>query len=673
MRNHGPLVGILLLAAALNFYGLNWGVSSLEGFRLDGRRISFAQAGFHPDSNALERATASLSRSMYPSIERDGETYLFSTYGPVFMYLYQGIARAGGFLFGFTPFGTDAPDSDATRIAGRVLSALAGLLSVWLTFLLGRRCFGRAAGLLAGFLLAVMPMNIQAAHMATVDGLLAAGVAWVCLQSVLIFKKGRRRDYVLAGLALGISVAVKLNAALLAVAPALAHLLHVFHIHREAGIPSRLRYALFSRRIWMAAGYSLGVYLVFTPAAVFRFQDYFLTSFYGNIFHVFWLNITGAHSEMITYVQRGSLYLENAPTYLYHLTDVFPGGLGWPLEIVVLLGCFYGFYRRSPEALILAVTVFVYFLLIGRLWDKPIRYFVLVGPLFAVLSGRMLADGILSVWKTVRGVSIAVACLLCLYSLVYAAAFANLYAAPDSRVQAALWVQEHIPEQGVIVLERGHNNLASLVSSTHSVKRMDIEQEMYNTPHEDLAKNGDYVACFETGYLSQADYLVLSDDRMALAASKPTAEHYYRALFDGKLGYELVESFEMRPHLWGVRFDDSDTDLNLRRYDHPSTYVFRRAGAASLYAERPDLNIYRLQSREDCLEVFNRAIQRADYTLFRHVLPRRIADTLPGESQMDFFRQFLTQPQLVEKIRSNNAFAEENGFWRINVQVKNNL
>ena len=57
---HGPLAGILILAALLYGYGLDWGIASLKDFRLDGRRVSFAAASFHPDSNALERAAASL-------------------------------------------------------------------------------------------------------------------------------------------------------------------------------------------------------------------------------------------------------------------------------------------------------------------------------------------------------------------------------------------------------------------------------------------------------------------------------------------------------------------------------------------------------------------------------------------------------------------------------------
>jgi hypothetical protein len=223
VKHYGPLVGILILAALLYGYGLDWGIASLRDFRLDGKRVSFAAANFHPDSNALERAAASLDDSIYPHIIRDGKTFLFSSYGTVFIYTYWGVVRTAGALFGFEPFGEAAVDSDATRLTGRMISALMGLVAVWLTFCAGRLSFGRETGLLAAFLLCLMPMMIQASHMATVDGALALGSVWICYQSIVMLKRKDLSAYLVCGVAAGITVATKLNAVLLLAAPVIAH------------------------------------------------------------------------------------------------------------------------------------------------------------------------------------------------------------------------------------------------------------------------------------------------------------------------------------------------------------------------------------------------------------------------------------------------------------------
>ena len=269
-----PIACILALGAVLYICGIDWGIRSLETFELDGRRLSIAESGFHPDSNALETATASLSRSIYPSIERDGKTYLFSSYGPVFMYLWWAGAHLAGPVLDFVPFGQAAQDTDASRLVGRAVSAAAGLATILLTYILGLRAYGKAAGLLAAFLLAVMPMAIQAAHFATVDGMLATGAVWICLHALGVARKGQMQDYILAGVAVGVTTAVKLNGALIAVAVGIAHLQVVLAATPGERLSDRARRVLFGSRIWISAACALGVYLALDmPVGWTRHRD----------------------------------------------------------------------------------------------------------------------------------------------------------------------------------------------------------------------------------------------------------------------------------------------------------------------------------------------------------------------------------------------------------------
>ncbi|MCZ6635499.1 MAG: glycosyltransferase family 39 protein, partial [bacterium] len=621
-----------------------------KDFQVDDRSISFVDSSFHPDANALQSATKSLHTGIYPTAERNGQTYLFSTYGPVFMYLYQATASLGGITLGFIPFGSSVQDANTTRLSGRVLSALIGLLTVALTWVLGKHAYNNTTGLLAAFLLSITPMAIQAAHFATVDGLLALCAVWVGIQSIQILHTGKKRAYLWAGVAVGLAMATKLNGLLLATAVAIAHLLR----------PKRkIRSALTDPAPWQSAACALLTYIVLTPAALFRFHDYFFARFTGNLFHVFWMNFKSEG-----FIQRGSFYLENTTPYLYHLTDVFPGGLGWPLLLSVLLGIACACYHRRPEDLILVLTSTVYFLIVGLFYDKPIRYFVILGPFFALLAARLLT-------LRTRGLTLGIAVAVCAYTLAYATAFVSIYTRPDSRVQAARWIHRHTPEKAAVLFERGHNSLAGLISNTRNTHLfMDIEQELYTAQNDSLSQNGDYLACLEAEYLSKTDYLLLSDDRLPLAKARLAAKRYYQALFDGTLGFTHVKTFAMKPTLFGIVLDDTHTDLNGRRYDHPTTYIFRRTGEPALYAERPDLQTYRLQTWTDCWEILHRAINLRDYTLFKRCIPRKVRTNVSEIDLIRHFKKFLAQPQIVHTRRLKSAFFEEEGTWRLNLVVE---
>ncbi len=662
MRPNLPLAGILLLAAVLRFYGLDWGIASLKDYRIDGRHISFAESGFHPDSNALELATASLDDSLYPTIEREGQTYLFSSYGTLFMYIFWAVGKLSGELLGFDAFSTDsAGDADATRLVGRAISASYALATVWLVYLLGRRCFGTRSGELSALLLALTPMSIQAAHMATVDGLLGLLAVWLCLCSVKICRAGSLYTYLWSGVVLGLAVATKINGALLVFAPVIAHLLVSM---RSSRINSKLRAIFLRPGLYVTAASALGTYMVLTPAALFRSRDYFLTEFYGNIFHVFEMNIGG------DFVQKGSVYLEGT-SYLYLLTDVFPAGLGWPLFLVSVLGILYAFTQRKPEDLIVVGTLLICCLLLGRLLDKPIRYYVLLGPMFALLSARLIGAAISRTQGRLRIGTIGGTICLSGWTGLNALAFVTIYAIPDSRVEAANWVHTHLPPGSTILVERGHNDFSSLLSEKEYRRiTMNIEQEAYKTWNDSLARNGDYAAIWEMEYLDRADCLLISDDRMALARSNASAEQYYRLLFEGKLPMRLVESYEMIPEFLSWTFDDTKLDLNSRRYDHPSTFVFRRSKGYSIFSGRPDLERYRMRTRKDCLDLFDDAMKLKDYLLFRHCLTRKLRASLSSSLQWRLFLQFLRQPDLRQDLEDPFALVLEDGIWRINVTAE---
>ena len=119
-----------------------------------------------------------------------------------------------------------------------------------------------------------------------------------------------------------------------------------------------------------------------------------------------------------------------------------------------------------------------------------------------------------------------------------------------------------------------------------------------------------------------------------------------------------------------LRVDDSGADLNLRRYDHPSTYVFRKTGEPRLFAERPDLAMYSFATWEDCLAVLERALALNDLRIFQMVFTREVKKKLNPETLEAAFKQFKEQPQLLRTVQRKAAFVEDDGTWRLNVVLE---
>ncbi len=124
-----------------------------------------------------------------------------------------------------------------------------------------------------------------------------------------------------------------------------------------------------------------------------------------------------------------------------------------------------------------------------------------------------------------------------------------------------------------------------------------------------------------TNALDQADYIVISSNRFYDSLSRipwrwPMTKAYYDALFDGRLGFELVRTFESVPELGPFRirdqvlpFDDLPGWVNehweaeeaFHVYDHPIVLVFRKTDAYSPENTRAILNSVSLRSVKTAL------------------------------------------------------------------------
>jgi 4-amino-4-deoxy-L-arabinose transferase-like glycosyltransferase len=210
-----------LAAAALRLVGLGWGLDN----------------PVHNDERVY----------VEPVIEmvRQGDLdHRFYTYPGLFFYLLApGVAAAGA-----------VPNAPGAYLAARLFVALCGVASVGLAYLAARAVIGRAAGLVAAWLVAVSPLTVHTAHQVRPDVLLE-GLGFVFLWALA--RNNPPRDIRLGGL-IGLATAIKFTGLLMV----------------PAFVLSRLRGPRALRGLALAGCVTLAVVVACTPYALVHAARY---------------------------------------------------------------------------------------------------------------------------------------------------------------------------------------------------------------------------------------------------------------------------------------------------------------------------------------------------------------------------------------------------------------
>src|SRR6202030_3895429 len=102
-----------------------------------------------------------------------------------------------------------AVDPTAVFVVARVVAAVLGTIAVWLTYLAGTRLFDRTVALLGAAIFGLAFLPIFYSHLALNDVPTLAPVALSLYGIAGVLRRGRRRDYVIAGVGIGLAAATK--------------------------------------------------------------------------------------------------------------------------------------------------------------------------------------------------------------------------------------------------------------------------------------------------------------------------------------------------------------------------------------------------------------------------------------------------------------------------------
>ncbi len=612
------LLLILAVALALRLYGINWDQGNF----------------FHPDERSIYMRVDCMYRVL-----TEAPGFQSCTADPPFQQMVSGFPTPPEFLDAaksplnphWFPLGTMiiyvllgiklllAPivtmGLDDLALAGRTLSALADVGTVAMVYVLGKRLYGRGAGLLAAALVAFAVVHIQISHFyrpETFSNLFTLAAFWAMLE---VLERRRVRDSLLLGLFVGLAFATKVSVLPL-VLPLAA--LYGYLLVRARGGPGTAVEAGNIEKVALRAlgggAVAVAVYIFWTPYALLGFPEFLE----WNLRELDIIRNAGTVPYTVQYI--------GSSKFLYELQQTSVWGLGLPLGVLAWGGFLATLLRtvRRPRfgTVMLLLWAVPLLLTVGSVEVKFMRYTFPLMPVFILMGSGLsvqLVHWLSLRWRSLaRGAATAIG-LVVAATVFYTLAFASVYASPHTAVQASEWLNANVPTGSVIrtdnhwdegIPDLGRFNVAQLpMFDGDSAAKIDS-----------LATN-----------LAAADYLVFYSNRtygvITLVPERyPLSSAYYRLLFDGALGYELVQSFDSYPQLLGVEFandtfarpglpvpepltredaalvtlDLGYADNDAINYDHPLVLVFEnKAGLGRDYLlglllapvpeERPDI------------------------------------------------------------------------------------
>ena len=315
-----------------------------------------------------------------------------------------------------------AADPGTAFTIARVLAAILGAAAAGLLAGAGARLFDRRVGLVAGALLAVAFLPVHYGHLAVND---VPAMAPVCLGLVGVagvYRYGRRRDYALAGAALGVACATKYTAGIV-----------LLCLLAAAAVSPRLRL----RGLALAGALAVVGFVVANPYAVLDWQG---------------LREGLQKQSEASGDGGGKLGLVGDSALLYYLRTL-TWGLGWLPALAAIAGAVGLAVRRHALAWVLIPAPVVFLLFMGIQDRFFARWLLPVYPLLCLLAAWAAVEAASRVRRRSLWPVAVAGALLCAQGLVFSVHNDLLLARPDTRALARAWMVDNIPAGGKVVIE----------------------------------------------------------------------------------------------------------------------------------------------------------------------------------------------------------------------------
>ena len=400
--------------------------------RYKGITFGFPMITYHDEKKIVNRALNILETGdMNPHFFNYPTGYIY-TQAALFGLMDIGIKIAGD------PDGIKNVDQTTIYFAGRFLTILLSIGTIFIVYIIGTLLAGRTGGLVAGVFTAFSFLHVSNSFLVTVDSPMAFWCMLSFLMALLIIEKGPKfRYYVLAAIFAGFAVGSKYTAFIIVLPLIYAHLYsNSFSIKKSI-----------DKKIILTLLLVVLVFLLTTPYAILDFdtfkKDLFFESRHYSTDH------PGAASAANSY-----------KSYFLFLID----GFGLIPFILSIFGIAYLMVKDKKKGLFLLIFPLLFFLFIGRYKVHFPRNLLAIIPFLSIFGGLLTAAAV-DIFKRYRKSELKVLLLagLVIFSMaglygVYEQGgksykYVKRITLPNTRWESTLWINENLPAGSKIVLE----------------------------------------------------------------------------------------------------------------------------------------------------------------------------------------------------------------------------
>lgn len=406
----GWIVAILTMGIVLRLLGLGYGLPAI----------------YNPDEVAImNRALALGQNGLNP------HNFLYPTFYFYALFAWEGALFVAGWITGH--FASLAAfeeqfflDPSVLYLAGRLLSVVCGVATVWATWRLGTRLFGRVAGLAAGALLAVAPLAVRDAHYVKHDVPVTLLITLTHLALASGLFRGAAPSPWLVGILAGLSLSTHYYALFVLVPVVL-----VMAAPHPSGEPAGLRI----RRTALTLAVALVTFLAASP---------FLIVEAGTAYR----DIIANREIVVDRATSSGGAFASLAFYVRWLASETSGSVAAALGLAGLVAM----ARAGWTRVVLSVAFPVVYLLFMANTVPASRYLNPVLPFVALLGGAAVA------WlSTVRGAGRLLAATVLTVAVTEAAVVSFhgdlFFRADDTRTLALRWMEQHVPDQTSVLIQ----------------------------------------------------------------------------------------------------------------------------------------------------------------------------------------------------------------------------
>lgn len=527
------LILVIVIGGFLRFYKLDWG----QGF--------FS----HPDEYHIVASVAQLSfpTQMHPH---------FFSYGTVIIYLIYFTQEIIKHLS--TTYSLELTTYNSFLI-GRFYSAFFSTLTILIVYKISKTFMNIHFSLLAALLAALTPGLIQQAHFATPESTLTFFSFGSLLFATKFLKLKNIFYLILASIFLGLALGVKVSS-IVFILPLLVAII----------IPTINKPQALIEGIFLSF---ITVFTTFVLTAPFVFIDYpaFKSSFdyEGSL----------AVGKLPVFYTRQFI---NTIPVLFQLEKILPYALGPALLIFGIIGFLlltkHSIKKQKKEMVIVIIGFLSLFIPNAFLFAKWTRFIAPSFPFFAIFASYLLEK----LTNKTRRFSYYLTIILLSSTVLWTTAFFSIYTNPDIRITASEWLRSNAKERSTFLVEGGNT-----VDIPLSGNFQRISLDFYPLEQDSLTREKIADALYSTDYfLVQSRRVFMNHQR--LPRLYPKTARFYKALFEGDLGFEQIKEFHSYPKLevgslalsgvegWKLEVADETAEETWSVFDHPVIRVFKK-------------------------------------------------------------------------------------------------